>query len=213
MMQIFLENTPECLSQNSLHPIFNLTPYLYSYNSSMEFYLGLESNNTNSDIGNSFDQNTFSPSVVNYDEPISILVDWLETIGWRVKWYKSRGMNDEASVDDKVVTISLRQIPRHQYYSLLHECAHVDLLAGPPKTRRGEPHGYLDLWWGKVNERTLRHRTAVVIDEIAAWEHAIKLAKQLEISIDLEKYRDFRNRNLKTYFAWCLDREDIDWGA
>ena len=145
---------------------------------------------------------------VNYDSQISVLVDWLDTMGWTVAWYTGRDLNDEASLDDKQVSIGRRQTSRHQYYSLLHECGHVDLLAGPKESRRGEPHGYIDLWYGKCNSRTLRHRVAVVIDEIAAWQRGETLAKKLGLGVDTDKYRDFRNRNLKSYFAWCVDPDD-----
>jgi hypothetical protein len=144
---------------------------------------------------------------LSYDEPIRILTAWLEEQDWTVKWYTSGDHVDAASLLDKLVTVSKRQIPRHQYYSLLHEAAHVDLLTGPLETRTGEPNGYLDLWHGQVDERTLRHRAAVVIDEIQTWEHGTKLAAILGLGIDPVKYRDFRNRNLKSYFAWALERE------
>lgn len=211
-MQVSHENTPECLSQNSLHPT-HLLPEVHTYtrnrlNRGAGVNSGLENNITGNPIGCRACQDTLFTNIkMNYDEPISVLVDWLKSIGWQIQWYTSRSMNDAASLDEKTVTVSRRQVPRHQYYTLLHECAHVDLLAGPPQTRAGEPYGYIELWWGKVDERTLRHRVAVVIDEIAAWEHGIKLAHQLGISVDLEKYRDFRNRNLKSYFGWAIDQE------
>ena len=106
-----------------------------------------------------------------------------------------------------IKAINARQIPRHQYYSLLHEAAHVDLLVGPLSIRQGEPYGYLDLWYGKVDIRTLRHRTAVVIDEIETWAHGLVLAKKLGLTIDATRYRDFRNKNLKSYFEWALTRD------
>jgi hypothetical protein len=145
---------------------------------------------------------------LNYDEPIRVLEAWLEKRGWIVKWYTSGDNIDAAILADRIVTVSKRQIPRHQYYSLLHETSHVDLLAGPSETRQGEPNGYLDLWYGRVNERTLRHRAAVVIDEIQTWEHGIKLATKLGLGIDVVKYHDFRNRNLKSYFVWAIERDE-----
>tara|TARA_Y100001970_G_scaffold251455_1_gene324313 strand:- start:27185 stop:27826 length:642 start_codon:yes stop_codon:yes gene_type:complete len=147
---------------------------------------------------------------LNYDKPIEVLTEWLGEMGWTVQWYSSGDHIDAATLATRLVTINKRQIPRHRYYSLLHECAHVDLLAGPPETRSGEPHGYLDLWYATVNERTLRHRVAVVIDEIKTWEHGIKLAHKLGLGVDKLKYMDFRNRNLKSYFEWALERDDED---
>ena len=144
---------------------------------------------------------------LDYDKPIEILTEWLAEMGWQVKWYSSGDYIDAASLPDRLITITRRQIPRHRYYSLLHECSHVELLAGPPESRRGEPHGYLDLWYSNVDERTLRHRVADVMDEIAAWENGVRLAQRLGLGIDAQKYRDFRNRNLKSYFEWALERE------
>ena len=147
-------------------------------------------------------------SNASYEESIRILTKWLASQGWKVKWYSSGDYVDAASLPDRLVTISKKQVPRHRYYSLLHECAHVDLLACPLESRSGETYGYLDLWYGKVDERTLRHRVAVVIDEIKTWEHGVKLAKKVGLGVDEIKYRDFRNRNLKSYFAWALEREE-----
>ena len=143
-----------------------------------------------------------------FDESIKILECWLQEMGWKLQWYSSGDHIDAATLATRTVTLTKRQIPRHRYYSLLHECGHVQLLAGPPETRRGEPHGYLDLWYAQIDERTLRHRVAVVIDEVAAWDAGMKLAKRLGLGIDEQKYRDFRNRNLKSYFEWALDREE-----
>ena len=145
---------------------------------------------------------------VDYCESVKILTTWLGEMGWKLHWYTSGDYIDAATLADRTVTISKRQVPRHQYYSLLHECAHVDLLAGPPDTRRGEPYGYLDLFYSQVDERTLRHRVAVVIDEIAAWEHGLVLAKRLGLGVDPAKYRDFRNRNLKSYFYWATGQDE-----
>jgi len=169
----------------------------------------LESHHTCYVARRSTDKTAFPASrCVNYDAQISVLVTWLESTGWSVRWYTGKDSNDEASLDDKMVSIGRRQTSRHQYYSLLHECGHVDLLTGPRESRSGEPHGYLDLWYGKCNSRTLRHRVAVVMDEISAWQRGETLAKKLGLSIDTDKYRDFRNRNLKSYFAWCVDPDD-----
>ena len=215
MMQVSHENTPECLSQNSLHSS-HIFPerHIYSWLINDRYRgenSGLENNNTCGPAGSRARQDIiFIDITMNYEEPISVLVNWLKSIGWEVQWYTTRNMVDAASLDEKAVTVSKKQIPRHQYYTLLHECAHVDLLAGPVENRRGEPYGYIDLWWGKVDERTLRHRVAVVIDEISAWEHGIKLAHRLGISVDLVKYRDFRNRNLKSYFNWALEKDDLE---
>jgi len=178
---------------------------------SQEDNVELARNNPDSDDRNSLNDNIDEDCRdINYEEPIQILTNWLKEINWSVKWYTSGDHIDAASIPDRLVTISKRQIPRHRYYSLLHECAHVDLLGGPPDTRVGEPNGYLDLFYASVNERTLRHRVAVVIDEIMAWEHGIKLANKLSLGINYQKYRDFRNRNLKSYFAWCIERDDIE---
>ena len=209
MMQVSHELAPERLSLNSPQlPISQLLPYLLVTGLWRNEH-GLEGISTNRDSGSSPNQDTFSNGwAVNYDEQIGILREWLESMGWKLNWYTSRDQGDEASVDDKQVSISRKQISRHQYYSLLHECGHVDLLTGPESTRRGEPYGYLDLWYGKCNSRTLRHRVAIVMDEISAWNHGEVLAKKLGLSIDTNKYRDFRNRNLKTYFEWCVDPDE-----
>ncbi len=143
---------------------------------------------------------------IDYDKSIRTLVEWLGKKGWSVKWYTSNKHVDAALLSEQLITISKRQILRHRYYSLLHEASHVDLLTGPVDLRHGEPHGYLDLWYKGVNERTLRSRIAVVIDEIDAWAHGIILATHLDLTIDNVKYRDFRNRNLKSYFEWALER-------
>jgi len=171
-------------------------------------------NSSNPGRDNSHDGFIKSNWDLDYDKLIQTLTDWVKKSGWTVKWYSSGDYIDAAILIDQQITISKRQIPRHRYYTLLHECAHVDLLAGPLRSRIGEPHGYLDLWYSDVNERTLRHRVAVVIDEVKTWDHGIKLAKKLGLCVNAVKYRDFRNRNLKSYFEWALgEKDDILHGA
>ena len=170
-----------------------------------EVPLAVERDHSDNDSGDRTSLHTVSTGQVDYSEKIRVLEDWLTHRGWKMKWYSSGDYTDSACLDDRTVTVTRRQIPRHRYYSLLHECAHVDLLGGPVETRSGEPHGYLDLWYGEVNERTLRHRVAVVIDEIATWQHALELAAKLGLSVDTKLYRKFRDRNLKSYFEWAID--------
>ena len=173
--------------------------------------IALESCDSSNGDGRPLDSDTvYASGNISYDEPIRVLTTWLEERGWTVQWYTTGDHIDAVTLPNKLVTISQRQIPRHRYYTLLHEVSHVDLLTGPPETRHGEPHGYLDLWYATIDERTLRHRVAVVIDEIIAWDHGIKLATNLGIGVDPIKYRDFRNRNLKSYFDWAINRDEVE---
>ena len=51
---------------------------------------------------------------LSYDEPIRTLTAWLEERGWTVKWYTSGDHVDDASLPDRLVTVSKRQVPRHR---------------------------------------------------------------------------------------------------
>ena len=202
----FLDSTPLGVSLEPA-PINSSSSIVIS--GSTEETIGLGRGDSSSDLGSGNGMDTpKSCRDIDYCESVKILTTWLREMGWKLHWYTSGDSTDAASLSDRTVTISKRQVPRHQYYSLLHECAHVDLLAGPQDTRRGEPYGYLDLFYSQVDERTLRHRVAVVIDEIAAWEHGLILAKRLGLGVDPAKYRDFRNRNLKSYFYWATGQDE-----
>lgn len=206
----FLDSTPQGVSLEPISSTFSESSILISGSQGREQEGNVELARTgsNNDARSGPSSNTTHDGRdLDYDKPIEILTEWLAEMGWQVKWYSSGDYIDAASLPDRLITITRRQIPRHRYYSLLHECSHVELLAGPPESRRGEPHGYLDLWYSNVDERTLRHRVAVVMDEIAAWENGVRLAQRLGLGIDVQKYRDFRNRNLKSYFEWALERE------
>ena len=193
---MFLDSTPLGVSLKTPTIVIGKTP---------EVSFAVERNNPDNNAGSCTSLPTLQARELDYAEQIGILENWLREKGWTVKWYSTGEHIDAAILYNRTVTISKRQIPRHRYYSLLHECAHVDLLAGPQETRRGEPGGYLDLWYGEVNERTLRHRVAVVFDEISAWERGITIASQLGLSVDLKLYRKFRDRNLKSYFEWAAN--------
>ena len=209
-MRSFLDSTPLGVSLEPAHTNFPASIVISgSCGEVQEEAVGLERSDSSNDIRGSTSVDTAQDcGDIDYCESIKVLTEWLESAGWRVKWYTSGNYIDAASLPERLVTISKRQIPRHRFYSLLHECAHVELLAGPPTSRQGEPYGYLDLFYAEVDERTLRHRVAVVIDEIAAWERGLSLAKRLGLGVDLVKYRDFRNRNLKSYFYWATGEDD-----
>jgi hypothetical protein len=211
LSRTFLDSTPVGVSLVSALRNLLISPYRYNKRTLTRSIGGKESDVAGVDSDKLLCNNDGDPAlndgeIRGFDIPIQAIVDWLEKQSWTVMWYASGDHVDAAILTDQLVTISTRQTHRHQYYSLLHEASHVDLLVGPLGSRQGEPYGYLDLWHGKVDTRTLRHRAAVVIDEIETWAHGLVLAKKLGLTVDIGRYRDFRNKNLKSYFEWAIER-------
>lgn len=120
-------------------------------------------------------------------------------MGWDVIFEKS--VNDCVTLSKRQVLINSKKSRKTQLISLLHEAGHIFLFQNPEYLKR-YPFGYFGAT-KRHHTYTLRHKIDVMREEIAAWDEAEKLIDRLNIKINMNDFRDQRNRSLLTY-AECI---------
>lgn len=128
-----------------------------------------------------------------------------------VEWCRSKGVTVQLHTascgqyvpEDKTIFITQRARPEYQLHVLLHECGHL-LIDKHDKNDRFK-RGYKGDADRHVN-RTVTHRTDVVLEEAEAWERGWKLARRLNVLNDDDRlaYDRTRTLNLHTYFSWAV---------
>ena len=118
------------------------------------------------------------------------------------------GQSDRYLPDERIILINDIQSDQHKYYALLHELGHhmnrtrgsmnyhkrFNLLTEAES--RGKPI------------RSYAYRVQYVEEEMEAWRNGEKIAKQLNLKLDLDKYRTYGSKWVMTYIDWAAAR---DW--
>lgn len=98
------------------------------------------------------------------------------------------------------VTVPSAYCPESQLFVCLHECGHFIIdNDGTNRYRRG--------WAARKDPRRNRsfsHRATLVVEEDAAWESGLRLARGLGICLNEERFDAYRYRRLKGYFMWAV---------
>jgi hypothetical protein len=119
-------------------------------------------------------------------------------LGWDVIFEK--GAFDSVTPSKMQIVINSRTSRKTQLISLLHEAGHATLFHDPDYVKKF-PNGYFGVK-KPHHKRTLRHKVDVLREEIAAWEQAEKIIKDLKIDLDIKDFRDQRNKSILTYMNW-----------
>ena len=113
--------------------------------------------------------------------------NWIETNGFTLKFSKK----DTVDYDEKLITLNKNQ--KHLIYSALHECGHVI---------NNRKSSIKDCKILEKGSKTNLFKYKKLQDEINAWEEGYKLAKELKIRINKEKYDSYASMNFNTYVKY-----------
>lgn len=126
------------------------------------------------------------------------LINWAHRRGYRVEFMPKGGVFFSR---EKLITVSSRESPIEQLFTLLHECGH--LLIGP--RRKGERFG-MGYAAGAIPRHagTALHRVDIIDEEFEAWARGWKLGQRLGVVTDFDRERfDVRRvKCLMTYMKW-----------
>jgi len=134
-----------------------------------------------------------------FESGIEELIDWTHKKGYSIEF--SYCVQDEFRPSDKMITISLRQGPEKQLYSLLHECGHLILQNNENLYSAKYPSSAKMAYCNsnKRLERSSKYKVDVMAEEIDAWRKGKDLAKRLDIYIEEEEYYAVSTKCLYTY--------------
>jgi len=131
-------------------------------------------------------------------QDINKIASFLANRGWNVFFEKG---GEEGIVPAlRSVTVDTSKKRSTQLNSILHEAGHAVMFADPEYTEKYKD-GYLRVTT-KKSTRTLRHKMEVLREEMTAWDRAELIVDLLDVKIDIQRFRDDRNRSLKTYVEW-----------
>lgn len=133
---------------------------------------------------------------------IARLVEWAGQRGLKIEFDPHE---DGGALEGNVISINSRLSVEKQLCYLVHECGHH--LIGIHEKHQRFGAGYGDETPGVT--RTLKHRIAVVEEELEAWHRGRKLAKRLKLRVDEGMLDRIRIASIKTYMSWCLRRGEF----
>jgi len=126
-----------------------------------------------------------------------MITAWAATKGYKVfgKW------EIDAFYDkDKEIVYSLStKNPKHQMYSLLHECGHALAFESKGYKDRFPTMAKRRFKTAKVNPRTNTFKVESILEEHDAWNRGLALSQRLGININKEDYNNYASRYVMTY--------------
>ncbi len=122
---------------------------------------------------------------------VDIVVDYLENDGVVVEF---GGTINGYFYEDELITISNKQSAVSKLYTLLHEAGHHILRTqvGRFKDSQRRP--------GRKNKS---QRMEVLHEEFLAWDAGYDLAKELDLYIDEDKWKNISHKHLYDYVSWA----------
>ena len=133
-----------------------------------------------------------------FEKGIEELIEWTNKKGCSIDF--DHCVRDEYRPSDKLITISLRQGPEKQLYSLLHECGHLILGNNEKSYAKKYPSSAkLNTINSKSLEQSWKYTGDVVAEEIDAWRKGKELAKRLDLFIDEENYYSIMSKCVYSY--------------
>jgi len=130
------------------------------------------------------------------------LENWVSKQGYIL--IKNNKVNDSVDSQNKIVYLNTRSKIEKQIFSLLHECGHI-------MTRKNKKKFYkefavlADLEEKETLRKPLHFYVLEVEDEIRAWRYGIKLAKKLNIPLNIKKYNNYSDIYIMSYMIHSVD--------
>lgn len=131
------------------------------------------------------------------------LEKWLAERRWSLSW----SCKDDDCVDfnSRTIIINSNRTPQSQIFGIMHEIGHILLYESPDyvvrfansdefKNRREKPR------------ESLKVRTEAFGEEWEAWALGETLARRMALEIDYQAYYTARNRDLKSYAKWMVEK-------
>jgi len=135
-------------------------------------------------------------------QSLKTIIEWCSTKKICVDFGKAFG--GAYSSDKKLIVINGRLSPEIQLYVLMHECGHY--LVGDRTAGQRYGFGYQAI--GTKDEQTIKHRIDVIDEELEAWARGLKLAKRLDVKIDIDRFSQTRSEYIVSYLKWALKIDD-----
>jgi hypothetical protein len=129
---------------------------------------------------------------------------WLNERGWDLEW--SRSEDDHVNFTRRMIVLNPGRTPESQLFGLLHEIGHILLSEAPDYSLRF-PHSDEFKHRNERSRETLRVRTEVLGEEWEAWVIGERFARGMGLEINYESYHDMRNRDLKSYANWVVEKK------
>jgi len=104
---------------------------------------------------------------------------------------------NEADFDTKTIRISRLHSMHTRFHILLHEVGHVLISRDLDYDDRFSSEEY--------DKRTKIYHAAVIMEECAAWDRGLRLARTLNLQFDRRKFNATRARMLNTYAQWLCN--------
>ena len=137
---------------------------------------------------------------------LHVVVKWCEARSIKVKFGRIQG--GEYDPIESSIAISGRASPESQLFLLLHEIGHY-LFEKHGSSRNKKSRGYAELC---PTDKSMHYKVDTIEEEYEAWDRGWKLAQQLKIDVNSERFNACKIRSIRTYFEWAVRKDDGEDG-
>ena len=139
---------------------------------------------------------------------------WKDQICHMIEWLEDKGFSyvcetdeeDRVDFSSKTVFIDSRIHPESRFYTLLHECGHIDILESQAEFAIDHPmyvHAYA--YDGRIT-RSKKYKVSLVAEEIEAWKRGRRIAYDEQLFINDEKYDRSMTKYVMSYIDWVATK-------
>ena len=136
-------------------------------------------------------------------DAVYFIEGWLSNHGWLMSW--TRNDDDHANFTDRCVVINARRTPTSQVCGMLHEIGHIILSSQPDYETRFTDSSALKRRRERSHE-PLKVKMQSLGEEWEAWAIGEQFARSAGLEIDFKSYQTARDRDLKSYVSWVVER-------
>lgn len=128
---------------------------------------------------------------------IRILQEYIESLGYAITQEK---MDPTIQLDEKYINVWWNNSERATLYYLLHEAGHAQQYKNPITLKR--------FHYAVENKKTNTNifKVHIIHQEIDAWQKGIKIAKKLNLKINVLDYEKFAAEKLMTYINYYTNK-------
>lgn len=135
---------------------------------------------------------------------------WKNQIAHMIEWIESKGFSyvcktdeeDRVELSNKTVFINSRIHPEFRFYTLLHECGHIDVHESQEEFISDHPmYVHAHEYDGRI-ARSRKYKVSLVAEEIEAWKRGRRIAHDERLFIDDKKYDECMSKYIMSYINW-----------
>lgn len=128
-------------------------------------------------------------------EVLKILENYCSKRGWEIEYSATKV--DEAFPDTNKIVLNQKHNSETMCYFLMHELGHMLMILDDPDYE-------VKFKVLERNRQTQTYRVGCVEEELCAWSEGLRLAQELGLELNLDKFEELKAKSVSSYMMWAL---------